>query len=239
MKVDIKKFLKMLEMVSVDWEIDTIYLDFSEDGIVAINSDPAMTILSILKASKSSYPSYEPIGRVVISNSIVKRLKKMFRADEYVDMSVESDQLVFKGASEYFTTKMPTFDRESLQIETVGEELWVKKIPINGIYQVDLSEIADVVSGDTVSFKFTKDNVYLIISEETSRYEKVIKPIAIKMPVEREFTNTYDSKLMKTLADLVTVVTVAVTEGGPIQISYVDKVINYAITYALSPRVVA
>ena len=238
MKVDIKKFLKMLEMVSVDWEIDTIYLDFSEDGVIAINSDPAMTILSILKASKSSYPTYEPVGRVVINNGIVKRLKKMFRGDEYVEMTVENDQLVFKGASEYFTVKMPTFDRELPQIETVGEELWVKKIPINGIYQVDLSEIADVVSGDVVSFRFTKDNVYLVISEETSKYEKVIKPTAVKMPVEKEFTNTYDASLVKTLANLVTVVTLAVTEGGPIQISYVDKVINYAITYALSPRAV-
>jgi hypothetical protein len=239
MKVDLKKFVNLLDIVSVGWSFEPVVVDFGMGGGVAFNVDPSMSIATYVVIPTVFAVAYEPIGKIIVDEVIYKKIKRYLKGE--ADIKVDGGKLIIKGTTDVLEVNMPSIQSESLQPEFIQTEdgIFAKKIEVDGIYTVDISPLSDVTAEETVSLKFTSSGVIVKIGFDIGSLEKTLMSSAKKTV---EGTYTYDAKLIKAIASLVsTPVTVAVPKQGnaPLQIYYSDKVIPLSVTYVLAPRVVA
>lgn len=239
MKVDVKKLVNLLELASVDWMFEPVVVEFAEGGGVAFNMDPSMTVASYVTVPTSFASAYEPVGRVVVDESLYKKIKRYLKGE--VDVKVQGGKLIIRGPTDVLEVSMPVPQGESQHpdFQQTEDGVFAKKIGVRGLYVADISPLSDVTAEDTVTLKFSQGGVVARIGFETGALEKVLMLVSAKKTTEAVYT--CDARVLRAIAGMVSgPVTIAVPEeeSAPLQIYYADKVLPAAVTYVLAPRVV-
>jgi hypothetical protein len=191
-------------------------------------------------APPSFVTDYRPIGKVVMSERFHKVMSRLFKADDFVELTIDEKEVVLKGSTETYTMGREVLEREVPEVELQTTEFGVtlKKVPIDGVYEVELMEIASVPIKDVVTVKVKGDLLAIITSIEEGRYEKRLRVTNVKKKME-EFCQTYDGELLKKIADVVEVpVNLVLSKEGPLQVVVPVPTLQATVTYAIAPRVV-
>ena len=262
MLVKLKYLLRVLEIGSVDWLIDPVVVRFTEGNITMLNISEGYTILAYLniqvgtkylesvrveteEGTKYAFTTpvvageYQPIGEIVFTSSIVKQLKKMFKGDEAVKLTVDNGNLIIEGASERFTIGKLILDKElpSIDFTQTDYGLLLSKPKLFGIYKIDITHLANLVYEDLVTFKFTKDGVTVATNVAGGRYEVKLRTHEIRQAPPSDYVQVFDGDYIETLAKVLDLDTVwlGVTEG-PLHVWAKDLRYPYTATFVIAPR---
>jgi predicted RNA-binding protein len=254
--IRMKHLLKVLEVGSVDWMIDPIVVRFEEQGIVMTNVSEGYTMLAhvvipvgskhaLVEGAEGTVTApiiageYEPIGEVVFSEDIVKQLKKMFKGDDTVRLVADESNITIEGSTERFSFGRQILDKQMPSIEFTETEygLILAKPKILGIYNIDITQLANLVYEDVMTFKFTQDGVTVSTNVAGGRYEVRLRTFAIKQAPPSTYIQVFDGEYIEALADVVDVETAwfVVTEE-PLHILVKDPKYPYVATFVLAPR---
>jgi hypothetical protein len=248
--------LKVLEVASVDWIIDPIVVRFEEQGIIMTNLSEGYTMLAHVVIPVSGKLAtvegaekvatapviageYEPIGEVVFSEDIVKQLKRMFKGDETVRLMADANNITIEGTTERFTFGRQILERQMPSIEFTETEygLILAKPKVLGIYNIDVTQLANLAYEDVMTFKFEQDGVTISTNVAGGRYEVKLRTFAVKQAPPSRQVQVFDGEYIEALAKTVDVDTawLVVTEE-PLHILIKDLKYPYNATFVLMPR---
>lgn len=257
MLVKLRYLLKVLEIGSVDWIIDPIVVRFEGEGIVMTNISEGYTLLAhvVVPVASKLFSSeggekptlttpiiageYEAIGEIVFPSTITKQLKKMFKSDETVRLTVDENNLVIEGAIERFTIGKQIVERQIPSIEFTQTEygLLLAKPKVLGVYNIDLTQLVNLAYEDTVTFRFAQDGVVIATSVAGGKYEVKLRSHAVKQAPPSTHIQVFDGEYIETLAKVLDLETAwLVATEGPLHILVRDPRYPYIATFALAPR---
>lgn len=231
MKLQIAKFTQMLKTLSIGWELNPLLLDFSVGGIRIAQADSALTNAVLATISPRIAQNYEPIGKVLITKKQVDMLKKMFKADEYVDFNVEVDKIILKGKEESLELSIASDEVKVLEnVEVVkrpyGEVL--AKPKVLRAFQVDLGSMRDIGYEKMLKFVFS-DKLQVVVSGETYKYTRAVPVFKVEGDGSGEVTILSD--LMEEIAEINDKAWLIFTED-PVEIYY--ECDDFKVLYVLS-----
>jgi hypothetical protein len=255
--VKLKYLLKVLEVGSVDWIIDPVVVRFEQEGIVMTNISEGYTLLShvvvpvtgkLVASEEVGKPTlttpiiageYEAMGEIVFPSRVAKQLKKMFKSDETVRLTVDENNLVIEGTIERFTVGKQILERQIPSIEFAQTEygLLLAKPKVLGVYNIDLTQLVNLAYEDTVTFRFTQSGIVVATSIADGKYEVKLRTHAVKQAPPSTQIQVFNGEYIETLAKVLDIETawLVVTEG-PLHILVKDPRYPYTATFALAPR---
>lgn len=233
MKVQLNKFVKIIETLSLDWELSPLSLNFKEKSIELSQADPSMTYAVIATVNTNIFQDYESVGEIKLTKEQVKMLKKMFKVDEYVDFKVDENKLRFSGKEETLELeqtdeKVTTFTPD---IVTRSYGTVLAKPKVIRAYFVDLSYLSDIGYEKVLKFEFG-DKLHVVVSSPTFKYTKAIP--YFRTEGTESGSATLISDIVETIAGIKDRAWLIFTEG-PVEIYYECE--DYKALYVLSQAV--
>jgi hypothetical protein len=231
------KLRRMLEMASIDQELDTIWWRYDANAIFQKQIDPSMTIAVVARFNKSFFTEYQGVGEgeLKIPSTIYDVVKKFFKETESVDFTAKGGKLTLKGRDEVYEgdllqVELPTFEGEVRETDyALMPEL---NAGIKGVYGIDSEEWS--VKADEIRIHYG-DKLRISVSLEEggtySRYPKVLT----KADVQGEGSVLLDGKIFKTIIDLFSGPLYLIVTDGPVVLA--QKTSEYSITYVIAPKV--
>ena len=231
-----QKLRKLLEMCSIDQELDVVWWKYGEDGIAQKQTDPSMTIAVAAKINKSYFNEYAASeGEAKIPSTIYDVVKKYFKESDAISFNIEDTKLTMRGRDEVYECNL--LETELSTFEGEVEECDFGLLPpldaeVKGVYEVDAEEFS--VKADEIRIHYGDRLKLTIVLEEGgvySRYARVIE----KRDVRGEGSVLLDGKTLKTVIDLFVGPVYLVMTDGPVIVT--QKTSDYAVAYAIAPRV--
>ena len=100
-----------------------------------------------------------------------------------------------------------------------------------------MTQLANLVYEDIVTFKFTQSEVVIATSVVGGKYEVKLRTYAVKQAPPSPHIQMFDGEYIETLAKVLDVETVwLVATEGPLHILVKDLRYPYTATFALAPR---
>ena len=239
MLIDLKKLIQLYDFASVGGLIDPAVIKFREGSIVADNISPSYSLLSVVRSPPSLAKEYEPLGTIVLTEKLVKSIKKMFKADDYVKLSVDKDDIVIEGSSEKFTFKnmVPTTEVPEFGLVQTDYGLVLKKPKIVGAFKVDFSELHGIADEDTITLKVSDRKLIVSTGIEGGKYEKALKLFDVR-EASQDITQTFNGDELAEVVELIGGVGWIVMTEDPLIITAEVTILPANVMFALAPRVV-
>lgn len=232
MKVQLGKFTKILDILSVDWELDPVELIFDKEGVRISQLDESSTLMVFATISPSIFSEYDSIGRIMVSYEQYKMLDKAFKGDEFVTIELQNNELVFSGKTESLNLHLIEDEinrANDISIERKPYGLVLAKAPVKMAYYVDLSDLHKITS-DTIRFDYNSNSLRAIIDAPAYRYAKSI-------PYTRSDGDSQGSVTLyaSTLNKITRIKDKAwlIFTDGPVEIYY--ECDDYKVLFALAP----
>ena len=241
MKINPQNLIKILELASIKYELDPLYLKFSNDGIYVKQMDSAGVIASIGKVGVGAFQDYEELGDVTLDMSLTKRIKNMFKTDDYINITKKDDKLILEGNKETYTiplsTQVPNLVSDDVyQFTPYGFTL--KKPKMYKAFKIDITEL-DVEYDETITINYETNFPLIKTNIGTTTYTKKIYPVQVKDLSDKidKAESVFDGSMLLNIVNLIKDVVWIVLSEGPIHITYHSDVLPIDITYILSERV--
>jgi len=177
------------------------------------------------------------VGDLTFTEKVCRSLKKMFRADEYVKVSVSSDGVEISGSREVFRFGITSLTYEVPEFDVVeGEYGYVLRKPkVLASYRVDITELSKMAVGELITFE-GGDTLQVTTEVDGGLYRKLIKVLECRVKPKDNVVQTFNSDDIVTIAELVGEHAWMLFTDGPLQITYTDKINKISGLYAVMPR---
>jgi hypothetical protein len=241
MKINPQNLIKILELASIKYELDPLYLKFDNDGIYVKQMDSAGVMASIGKVGMGAFKDYEAIGDVVLDMSLIKRIKNMFKVDDYINLSKKDDKLILEGSRETYTipliSQIPNVIPDSAY-EPSQYGFILKKPKILKSFKIDITEL-DVEYDEIITFNYGTNELILKSNIGTTTYTKKLKTIEVKSIADSLNKNEsiFNGDLLMKFVDLIKDTAWLIITEEPLYIIYHSDMIPIDITYIVAERI--
>jgi len=242
MKVNPQHFVRVLELASAKYEIDPVTLNFTEEGVVFNRVNAPETMLAVGKVKTTLFKDYQPIGEVTLDSKTIKKLKKMFKADDYIEIRKSGNEIIFEGAKEQFVVPMTVSVLKPVDTSVIEQTPYgivlKKPKPLRAV-KIDITEL-DIEYEDVIVIDYSENILKVESTVAGSKYVKKIAPASIVDlgDYHSKPKVMLDGETLESIVDALKDVVWIVFTEGPVSISYSSNTLALELTYIVSERVV-
>jgi hypothetical protein len=239
MKVNPQTLMKIFEVSTIKYQIDPVKLLFRDDGVYVRQTDSANVMASVVWVGTNAFKDYEPIGEVPLELEYVKRIKNMFKIDDYIDFDVSEGKVNLKGSRETYSLPLTTLEINTISSDSFQQTEYgfiIKKSKIHKAMKVDLTEL-DVDYDEVITLDYSFDDLVVEVPIGDTLYTKTIPSKSKEFQKVENAKVSFDGKLLSSMVEMIKDSAWLVFTDGPLHILYSNETIPITVTYILAQRV--
>jgi len=226
---------KLLELTSINGELDTIWLRYGPNGISQSQVDPSYTMAVIARFSRAYFTEYstDGEGEVKVPHSIYNVVSKYLKEVDNIELKVEGDVLALRGRDEVYEGSLLQVELPRIEVDI--EERDYGFVPATGtvraVYGVDSEEW--YIKADEIKIHYGSTLKLTVDLEEGGTYTRGAK-VLDRRDVAGSGTVAVDGKTFRSVVELFT---------GPIYLVITDAAVilsqrssDYLVSFILALR---